>query len=76
MKRIRIKKRVSDNFGDPIAELFRLMEEIYRVPSDEEISIDMRDCSFLTPPFLLAVVLIVKKSLHGRIIHIDDKFNN
>lgn len=76
MKVITIKKRISDNFGDPIAELFRVMEEIYHMLPNEEVIIDMKDCKFLTPPFLLGLMLIVQKLSKGRFIHIGDKFND
>lgn len=74
MKLIKIKKRISDNFGDSIAELFRVIEMIYDLPQEEEVIIDMNDCKFLTPPFLLGLMLIIKKLSQSRFIHLNNKF--
>lgn len=61
MATIEAPKRVNDNFGDGLNKFFNIVEEVRRLQPGEDIVIDMNQCVFLTPFFLLPVFLFLRK---------------
>lgn len=70
METIQIPERIHDNFGDGINRFFRLVRKVRALPEEEEVTLDMRQCRFLTPFFLLPLFLFVRKERQRRIVNI------
>ncbi len=58
---IRVKSRVTDNFGDSIIEVFRIMGLLAEVNSQEEISIDFSECTFSNPFLLVSISILFRQ---------------
>ena len=68
---INLKDRISDNFGDPILELFKILEVINTNP-DSEIVINLSDCEF-SYPFILTAISVLNNNNERIIINANCK---
>jgi hypothetical protein len=60
MATIKVPSRISDNFGDGLDQFFLIVGQINDCPINEAIELDMTSCTFLTPFFLLPLMVLIK----------------
>ena len=61
MTRITFPTRISPAFGHGFNEFFIILNRIRELNPHEPIELDMTNCSFLTPFFILPIVLLIKE---------------
>lgn len=72
-----LPERFSDNFGDPIDQIFNLLEKINRTSFNEEIALNYDNARFTHPFFSLSLPLICTQNRRiGRNISLKSDFNN
>lgn len=77
MGTIHLPNRFSDNFGDPIQHLFKILADINQMAADEEIILNYNNAKFTHPFFSLALPLIQKEySRQGRAIKLQHVFKD
>lgn len=58
---IKLEPRISENFGDSIQKMWRLLEQLSTADINDEILLDYEDVKFTSPFFLLSLPLIVEQ---------------
>jgi hypothetical protein len=57
---IKLRENFSDNFGDPIVEIFKLIDTLSSNGSQYHYKLDYNEAKFTKPLFTLALPLIIK----------------
>lgn len=70
MASIKFPKRINDNFGDGLNHFFDILSQVQSLSDKEALILDMRECVFLTPFFLLPITLLISKESDKRKVDI------
>ena len=75
MATINLPSQFSDNFGNPIDGIFKLLSNISAVPAGEEVVLNYRRAKFTHPFYTLAIPLIIRQlALRGREVKLQSDF--
>lgn len=77
MTTIKVKSRITDNFGDAIGEAFNIMLSLEKAPKNQPVTIDLSDCVFSNPFLLVAVSILCNQyRKNGYNIELNTNYRN
>lgn len=78
MNVISLPERFSDNFGEPISQLFRLMERLERsLPKGQQVLLDYHTARFTHPFYTLAIPLLIRQhEQRGFVLGVSEGFDH